>query len=186
MADFPDGVLQTNSTIQADTTGLALDKHIYNSADGLSLYDHLKQVRQQLDNYVAVWAKDQHIYNATDNLSIYDHLKEIRNKIDALFANLYTQLIDADESANQSVILDTEGRGNVVSIYANATTATTFTVEVSNDNTNWVNVYTSPVAENTYSNALPDAFKGFRYVKLSSAAAGTSGTDKVTLIISAK
>ena len=230
MADYPDGVQPTSATIQADTTGLALDEHIYNSSDDLSVYDHTKDIRTQIDDYLnklSNLALDEHIYNSTDEKSVYDQTKAIVNQLDVVLSKaaqdylynstdaksaydqlktiagqldttlsslessllseqqLYEQLWQADETTAQSVALDTKGHGKVVSIYANATTATTYTVQVSNDNTNWINVYTSSSAETTYSNSLADSFKGFRYVKLSSAVAGSSG-DTVTLIVSAK
>jgi len=155
MADYPDGIQPTSATIQADTTGLALDVHIYNSTDNLSVYDHLKDVREKIDDYLG------------DGKQIF------------------AQTINADETSAQSITLDTVGH-TVVSVYAKATTATTFTIDVSNDNTNWVNYYTtaSTSGETEHTDNLGN-LNAFRYVKLSSAAAGSSG-DTVTLIVSAK
>jgi len=93
-----------------------------------------------------------------------------------------TQLWEADESTAQSIQLDIGYRA-VCSIYASATTATTFTVELSTDGSNWITYYQSASAETSYSETITT---GFRYIKLSSAAAGTSGTDTVTLILTAK
>ncbi|MBO8180483.1 MAG: hypothetical protein H0Z19_08415 [Archaeoglobus sp.] len=95
---------------------------------------------------------------------------------------VYEQLIEADESVDQSIQLDTKGH-ETVTIWAEATTATTFKVELSNDGTNWVTYYTSSSTETEYKATIQTAF---RYIKLSSAAAGTSGTDTVTLILAAK
>ena len=186
MADYPDGIQPTQTTIEADTTGLALDDHIYSSSDGLSVYDHTKDIRTQVDSYLVNLDIKLSEIKATGTQTartlsdLYDMLKSILDG-----EQLYEQLLNADETTAQSITLDTIGHGEVVSIYANATTATTYTVQVSNDNTNWINVYTSSSAETTYSGSLTDEFKGFRYVKLSSAAAGSSG-DTVTLIVCAK
>jgi hypothetical protein len=102
---------------------------------------------------------------------------------DALLAeeHVYEQLIGVDETLAQSVTLDTKGH-KLVEVWATATAATTFTLEFSNDNTNWVTYYTSAAAETEYKNTL---WNGFRYVRLSSAAAGVAG-DTVTLILAAK
>jgi hypothetical protein len=102
---------------------------------------------------------------------------------DALLAeeHVYAQLIGADETVAQSVTLDTKGH-KLVEVWAEATAATTFTLEFSNDNINWVTYYTSAAAETEYKNTL---WNGFRYVRLSSAAAGVAG-DTVTLILAAK
>lgn len=339
MSDFPDGIVPTDTTISADTSGLALDDRLYNTADGLSVYDHLKEVRTQIDNYLKNLdialseikaygtetprtlsnlydnlssiltqlnvtldqAGKSYLYNATDAKSVYDHLKSILGQLDislseikavgtaqtprtlselydqlssilgqldvalstrateatlsaiknalasvntdkllttpdnppnldakvstlsteatlaaikaalasvatdkllttpdnpsnldiALSAHrdallgeeqVYQQLLNADESVTQSITLDTKGH-EVVSIYSSATTATTFTVELSNDNTNFVTYYTSTAVETSHSETLQTAFK---YVKLSSVAGGVSGTDTVTLILGAK
>jgi len=96
----------------------------------------------------------------------------------------YVQLIDADESVAQEVVLDTEDLSHI-SVVAKATTATIFHLFVSNNNTNWIEVYTSASAETSYI-PNPDSIPKFRYIKLSSDPAGTSGTDTVTLSICAK
>jgi hypothetical protein len=102
---------------------------------------------------------------------------------DALLAeeHVYEQLINADETVAQSVTLDTKGH-KLLEVWAEAAAATTFTLEFSNDGTNWVTYYTSPAAETEYKNTL---WNGFRYARLKSAAAGATG-DTVTLILSAK
>lgn len=98
-----------------------------------------------------------------------------------LTEHVYSQKIDVDETVDQEVTLDTKHH-RVVDIYAKATAATTFTVDLSNDGTNWVNYYTSEAAETEYKDTI---ITGFRYIRLKSAAAGASG-DKVTLILCAK
>lgn len=54
--------------------------------------------------------------------------------------NVYSQLLNADETVAQSITLDTSGR-TLLDIYASATTATTFRLDVSNDNVNWISDY---------------------------------------------
>ena len=116
----------------------------------------------------------------------YEALK--RTQIDDYLGNgkqVFAQTINADETVAQSITLDTVGH-TIISVYAKATAATTFTIDVSNDNSNWVNYYTtaSTAGETDHTDDLGN-LKGFRYVKLSSSAAGSSG-DTVTLIVSAK
>ncbi len=89
-------------------------------------------------------------------------------------------LINADETAAQSITLDTKGY-KIVSIYCEATAATDFTIELSPDNTNWWTYHTAS-SVTSYNDTITTAF---RYVKVSSAAAGAAG-DTVTLMISAK
>jgi|Deesub1362A_J573_1020465.scaffolds.fasta_scaffold00327_7 hypothetical protein len=91
------------------------------------------------------------------------------------------KLIGADETSNQSIVLDTDGR-RLLGVYASADTATTFTLEGSDDLTNWHTEYTSASAETSYKDVL---WNPWRYVRLSSAAAGSAG-DTVTLKLSAK
>jgi len=124
-------------------------------------------------------------------LATENTLSNIKSNIDIALSSLrdsllaeeqvYEQLIGADETVDQSITLDTKGH-DVVSIWAEATTATTFKVEFSNDNTNWVTYYTSSAAETSHKENIQI---GFRYVRLSSVAAGASG-DTVTLILAAK
>ena len=52
MSDYPDSAVPTDVTVDADTTGLAKDIHVYDSDDALSVYDHLKDVRGKIDNYL--------------------------------------------------------------------------------------------------------------------------------------
>lgn len=97
--------------------------------------------------------------------------------------NVYAQLLTTDETlTTNSISLDTAGL-NLLEVYAIATTATTFTVSISMNNTNWENHYTSSAAELSH---ITTSWNGFRYIKLSAAVAGVSGTDTVTLILGAK
>ena len=202
MSDYPDGMKPVSTTIDADTTGLAKDIHVFNSTDALSIYDHLKQVRTQIDAYLKNLdialseLKAVGTAQTPRTLSeLYDQLTSLYGRLDITQSGLrdsllaeeqvYSQLWGADETLAQSEALDTKGHGKAVSIYAHATAATTFTVDVSMDNTNWVNFYTSGATETDYSGALTDAYRAFRYVKISSAAAGAAG-DTVTLIFGAK
>ena len=92
-----------------------------------------------------------------------------------------TAILNQDESVAQSISLDT-GSYSKVSVYASATTATNFYLEVSSDNSNWL-------LWKTYSSVTSVAETldiAFRYVRLRSDAAGTSGTDTVSLALSAK
>ena len=91
------------------------------------------------------------------------------------------ELYEADETSAQSVILDVGGF-KLVEVQASADTATTFTVEYSWDNSHWFTYYSSPSAETSYNDVF---WTGAQYIRLSSAAAGSSG-DKVSLVIGAK
>jgi hypothetical protein len=94
---------------------------------------------------------------------------------------VYQQLIRADETVAQSIVLDTEGR-SLVSIYVAADAPTNVYLDVSSDNTNWFNnamVYSGVTS-------VSDTVKtAFRYVRLRSDAAGVSG-NKITLALAAK
>jgi len=95
--------------------------------------------------------------------------------------NVYTQLIDADETTAQSVVLDTKGY-KILEVYAKADVATNFYLDVSNDGTNWINGY---FTQNNVTEWKDTFWNGFRFVRLRSDAAGSSG-NKVTLILAAK
>ena len=92
------------------------------------------------------------------------------------------ELYGADESAAQSIMLDSGGL-KTIDITCHATTATTFTIEYSYDNSHWYNYYTSGAAETDH-HVVPTS--GAEYIRVSSAAAGVSGTDTVDLAIGAK
>ena len=93
-----------------------------------------------------------------------------------------TQVVGADETVANTVSLDTLGL-HKISAFMSATTATTFYVDISEDNSNWGNWYTSASAETKH---IEDDLPGFRYVRLRHDTAGTSGTDTVTLAISGR
>jgi len=103
--------------------------------------------------------------------------------IEGHLSHKYAQIINADETVAQSISLDTKG-SRLLEVYASASTATTFTFEVSHDNVNWITWYTSPAAETEYGGDKT-MWNGYRYVKLSSAAAGVAG-DTVSLYLGAK
>jgi len=93
----------------------------------------------------------------------------------------YEQLINADETSAQSIVLDTEGY-KILEVYASASVATNFHLDVSNDNTNWINDYITYKSVTLVADTL---WNGFRYVRLRSDAAGSSG-NTVNLILAAK
>lgn len=88
-----------------------------------------------------------------------------------LLLNVFAQLLGADETLSQSITLDTAGR-TLLDIYTIAAAATTFRLDVSNDNTNWITDYLTWAAvasvKETHTNA-------FRYLRLKSDAAGVAG-----------
>jgi len=94
---------------------------------------------------------------------------------------IYNHLIQADETAAQSVELDSGGY-KTIEFQAKATAATTFKAEYSFNGVRWYTYYTSPAAETEYNDVVTSAA---RYFKLSSAAAGVAG-DTVDLVIGAK
>jgi hypothetical protein len=99
----------------------------------------------------------------------------------SLLYPVYQQLINADETAPQSIILDTEGR-SLVSIYVAADAATNVYLDVSNDNANWFN---NAVVYSGVTSVSDTVKTAFRYVRLRSDAAGTSD-NKITLVLAAK
>ncbi len=118
-----------------------------------------------------------------NNTIIQDGVLIVDNRLQVSQEHLYTQLMASDESLTTNTItLDTKAL-RLFDIYASATTATIFTLDVSMDNIGWINYYTSAAAETKYTST---DWNGFKYVRLSAQAAGTSGTDIVTLIIGAK
>jgi len=107
---------------------------------------------------------------------------EVRPKIDTTAEEpLYNQLINADETTAQSVVLDTKGY-KILEVYAKADAATTFHLDVSNDGTNWINDYYKQTNVTSWQDTM---WNGFRYVRLRSDAVTTSGA-KVTLVLAAK
>jgi len=86
-----------------------------------------------------------------------------------------------DETAAQAITLDSKGK-RLLELYGRASTATTFRLDVSPDNTYWITDY------KTYSavtEAKDTQWNAFRYVRFKSDAAGAAG-DTVDLVLSAK
>jgi len=111
------------------------------------------------------------------NPATEDTLQQVRDK----FTPVYSQLIGADETTAQSITLDT-GHRKLLEVYATADASTTFHLDVSNDNTNWINDYYTWSAVTSVKGTY---WNGFRYVRLRSDAAGVSG-NKVSLYLAAK
>ena len=86
-----------------------------------------------------------------------------------------------DETVDQEISLDTKGH-KLLEVYAKASAATTFYLDVSPDNVTWIEGYLSWSSVTEVKETL---WNGFRYVRLRSAAAGASG-DTVDLFLSAK
>jgi len=99
----------------------------------------------------------------------------------SLLTPVYNQLLNADETVAQSIVLDTEGR-SLVSVYATADAATTFHLDGSNDKVNW---FTDLLTYSGVTKVVDVVMTGFRYIRLRSDPAGTSG-NKVTLALAAK
>ena len=102
----------------------------------------------------------------------------IENNVNPIISD---QVIDEDETVAHEITLDTQGKEQASVVFL-ATTATTFYLDVSNDNVNWVNAYTSGSVTG-YAN--PD-IGAMRYIKARHATAGTSGTDTVSILLSAR
>ncbi|MDI6815277.1 MAG: hypothetical protein QMC90_04275 [Dehalococcoidales bacterium] len=85
--------------------------------------------------------------------------------------NVYSQLLGADLTAAQSITLDVAGR-TLLNIYALADAATTFRLDVSTDNTNWITNYLTWAAVTEVKETHTIAF---RYLRLKSDAAGVAG-----------
>jgi hypothetical protein len=110
-----------------------------------------------------------------------DHNYYLLVKEYSLLTPVYNQLIGADETVAQSIVLDTEGR-SLVSVYAVADAATTFHLDGSNDNVNWFNDLATYSGVTKVNDVVQTAF---RYVRLRSDAAGVAGST-VTLVLAAK
>ena len=94
---------------------------------------------------------------------------------------IVAQLLNADETSAQEVSVDLEDFfGRIVEIYCEATTATNFYLDASTDGSNWFNIKSWSSTTKVHEGF----FNAFRYLKLRSDAAGSSG-DTVTLIITA-
>jgi hypothetical protein len=102
-------------------------------------------------------------------------LAALRDKL----LNVYSQLIGADLTVAQSTTLDVDGR-TLLEIHAASSAATDYTLEASADNTNFFTLATWAAVT-----AIDETWTiGWRYIRLSSAAAGVAG-DTVTLVLSA-
>jgi len=176
MADYPDGMIPTSTTIQADETGLAKDATLQDVLSKLDIT--LSQFRDAIRGSGNKTISDLD----TDLSSILGKLDITLSSLrDSLLngSSLYSQLIDADETSDQEITLDKKGK-NVLSVYAKADNATTFTLEFSNDNTNWEIYYQSASDETEYKDNINAAW---RYWRLRSAANASGGN--VTLMMSA-
>jgi len=102
---------------------------------------------------------------------------------DALLAEeaVYTQAFNLDETTAQAITLDTRGHG-LLEVYCRASVATTFRLDVSNDNVTWITDYTVWSAVTV---VRATEWNGFRYTRLKSDAAGAAG-DTVDLVLAAK
>ena len=210
MADYPDGIIPTSTTIAIDQTGLAKDNTVQNILNQLDITltqlrdalvgsgnksftdidTDLSSILGQLDITLSS-LRDALIGTGAKSLTDVDtDLLNILNQLDITLSSfrdslldgssVYSQLIDADETSDQQIELDKKGK-RVLSVYAKATTATTFTLEFSNDNTNWFIYYQSASSEDEYKENI---LTSHRYWRLKSLAAGAAG-DTVSLIISA-
>ena len=119
--------------------------------------------------------------NGNISVSIEEAGIQVPVDVQSFLVNRYKQLWNADETAAQSITLDTEGC-KLLEVYAKASTATTFHLDVSCDNSNWIEDY---MTWSSVTEVKETLWCGFRYVRLRSDAAGASG-DTVTLILSAK
>ena len=108
-------------------------------------------------------------------------LTNIKDRLNSSLSSYAATLYGADLTAPQSIELNTGGR-RLLEVYASASTATTFHLDVSPDNTNWIEDYKVYSGVSEVKDTL---WNGFQYVRLRSDAAGAAG-DTVTLILSAK
>jgi len=96
------------------------------------------------------------------------------------FTNVSSSLFGADETVDQSITLDVDGR-TVLEVYAKATTATDFHLDVSLDNVTWISSYKS---WSGVTEVKEGYFNAFRYIRLRSIGAGVAG-DTVDLVLTA-
>ena len=95
---------------------------------------------------------------------------------------VYNAVWNADESTAQEVTLDTENR-TLLEVYVRATTATNVYMDVSQDGTNWITEAQSWSGTTSLNEGF---FNASRFVKIRTDAAGTSGTDTITIVVVAK
>ncbi len=94
----------------------------------------------------------------------------------------FASVWNADESTAQEVTLDTENR-TLLEVYVRATTATNVYLDVSQDGTNWI---TGAHSWSGVTELNEGFFNASRYVKVRTDAAGTAGTDTITIMVVAK
>ena len=148
----------------------------------------LLSILGQLDITLSQLRDDLRGSGAKTFTDVESDLSDILNQLDITLSqlrdslldgsSLYSQLIDADETIGHEITLDKKGK-NVLSVYAKADNATTFTLEFSNDNANWMTYYQSASAETEYKDNIT---AGWRYWKLKSSANASGGN--VTLMLS--
>lgn len=119
----------------------------------------------------------------TDNVGLAreNTLSAINSKLAQLTEVVENHETGLDETSPQSITLDTKGH-KLLEVYAKATTATTFYLDVSPDNSTWIEGY---MTWSSVTEVKETLWNGFRYVRLRSAAAGSAG-DTVDLYLSAK
>ena len=147
----------------------------------MSVTDKLKWRRVEvMDSQGAVInpAKHEDLYDEGEAKTITAILKELRDYMREVVEKHATGL---DETVDQSIELDTKGH-KLLEVYAKATTATDFKLDVSPDNSTWIEGY---LVWSSTTEVKETLWNGFRYVRLRSAAAGSAG-DTVDLFLSAK
>ena len=94
--------------------------------------------------------------------------------------NVEARLYLADETAAQSIVLDTEGR-STLEVFALADAATNFHLDVSIDNLTWITDFSTWPSATEVREGFMNAY---RFLRLRSDAAGVSG-NKVSLVLTA-
>jgi len=95
-------------------------------------------------------------------------------------SNVYTVSRGLDLTVAQSITLDTKGR-SVIEVWALATAATTFHLDVSEDGVTWIDDW---ITYSAVTEVKEGYFNGWRYLRLRSDAAGVAG-DTVSLGLTA-
>jgi len=96
------------------------------------------------------------------------------------FSNVHTVSRGLDLTVAQSITLDTGGR-TVIEVWASATAATTFHLDVSEDGATWIDDW---VTYSAVTEVKEGYFNGWRYLRLRSDASGAVG-DTVSLGLTA-
>ena len=126
MPDYPDSTLPTATSLISDEIGIAKDSTIQERID-IKTSELRDSIRGSGDKTLTDLE--------TDLSDILNQLDITLSKLrDSLLdgSSLYSQLIDADETSDHEITLDKKGK-NVLSVYAKADNATTFTLEFSNE-----------------------------------------------------